>query len=132
MIIDLSKTFLDINKNIIGQEEQYLVAEKTKNGIKPLTGENGRPLIAKLTDQDAKPLTLKKVCEVSLLVDQEGEKISSDEKIKRASLGFRILHGGDKQNFSMDEIVYLKALIYQKNPTLIAGQADAHFEKQAK
>ena len=125
--IDLSKTFIGIDKKVINAEITYAVAERIEGKLQVVQTEKG---VLFLTE-NKEPLTLRNVCEEALLIDGKDEKITADEKIKRSKLGMKILLSEVNEiEMEAEEIVMLKKLIFEKQPTLIAGQCANHLENK--
>lgn len=125
--VDLSKTFIDLDKNVLNAEVTYAVAERVDGKLKIVQTETGILLLKESKD----PLTLRQVCEQSLLIDGNDEKITKEEKIKRSKLGMRILMSDSNEiDFEVEEIVHLKEVIFLKQNTLISGQAANHLENK--
>lgn len=125
--VDLSKTFIGIDKKVINAEITYAVAERIEGKLQVVQTEKGVLLLT----ENKEPLTLKKVAEEALLIDGKDEKITADEKIKRSKLGMKILLSEVNEiELEVEEIVMLKKLIFEKQNTLIAGQCANHLENK--
>lgn len=126
--VDLSKTFIDIDKSVYGSKQTFLLGTQTDGKVDFLLTANGDYQFATIPKE---PLTLKKVIEEVLLVDGKDERLSEEEKNKRSKLGLKILMSESSEfEFESEEIVFMKKIIYAKRPTLIAGQADNHLENK--
>lgn len=120
MIIDLAQTFVGMDKKPIGEDVQYMVAEKSGNTYVPLFS-NDLPLMATIKGE---ALTLRKVCEDVLLIDAPDEKLTPEEKTKRSKLGMKILMSDtDQMDLDINEIGLISGLVIKKKNTLVGGQA---------
>ena len=126
MKVDLNKTFINLEKKVIGEELKYAVAERKPDGAIVPINENGQFVIATIKGQ---PDTLRKVAQEALLIDGPDEKLSKEEKMRRSNLGMKILLSEtDEVDLEVKDITFLQDLIYAKKDTLIAGQAAKHLE----
>lgn len=130
--IDITKTFLDLDGNIIGQVIEVPVA-KENDLTSFVLGEDDKPKIVRIDKGKEHALTLRR-CICLSLMNQEMEDgkpkvITEDETWQKCLITKKVQDAKTEVDLSPKDVTLILKLIHKFQPSLVYGQAREILDK---